>query len=172
MKIETAIASASDEPALSRLMQLYAYDFSEFMGFEVGDDGLFDVGNRLTRSWTEPGHNVLWCRVDGRPAGFMIVDERSRITGDPEVMDMAQFFVMRKYRRQGVGAVCAAQAFDRYPKKWEIREEATNTAAATFWRRVVDRYTGGRFEETIYNDDRWHGPVQSFDARLQSGRPG
>jgi predicted acetyltransferase len=163
--VELVPTTAGDEPGLRRLMQLYAYDFSEFMGLDVGDDALFDVGDALSRCWSEPWRHAFRVRVDGRLAGFVILDERSRLTGDPEVMDVAEFFVMRKYRRKGVGAVCATMAFDLFPRKWEVRQQGTNAAATAFWRSTIHHYTGGRFQETVFDEERWRGPVQSFDAR-------
>ena len=53
--------------------------------------------------------------------------------------------------------------FDRFPGRWEVRQKAENSRAIAFWRRVIDRYTGGRFEEEVLADERWHGPVQRFD---------
>jgi predicted acetyltransferase len=165
VNVELVPTNPNDEPALSRLMQLYAYDFSEFAGLDVGDDALFHVGDAFSRCWSEPRRHAFWCRVDAHLAGFVLLDERSRLTGDPETMDVAEFFVMRKYRRKGVGSVCAAHAFDLFPRRWEVCQQANNAVATAFWRKVVHRYTGGRFQETLFDDERWHGPVQSFDAQ-------
>lgn len=85
--------------------------------------------------------------------------------GDPEVMDVAEFFVMRKFRRLGVGRACARRAFDRFPRCWEVREQRSNTPAIAFWRATISDYTSGRFHEEFVDDERWRGPVQSFDAR-------
>jgi predicted acetyltransferase len=75
---------------------------------------------------------------------------------------VAEFFVMRKYRRQGVGTVVATRLFDSFRGRWEVRELKTNLAAIAFWRRVIGAYTNGNYEETLIDDERWHGPVQSF----------
>ncbi len=167
MNVELVPTTPNDEPSLGRLMQLYAYDFSEFMGLDVGDDGLFGAGDALSRCWSERSRHAFWCRVGGHLAGFVILDERSRLTGDPEVMDIAEFFIMRKYRRKGIGAACAVRAFDLFPRRWEVRQQAKNDAATVFWRKTIQRYTGGRFRETLFDDERWHGPVQSFDVRAR-----
>ncbi len=162
--VELVRAAPNDEPILDRLMQLYAYDFSEFIELDVGDDALYPLGDRIARCWTDAARHAFLCRVDGRIAGFVIVEECSHLTGATDVMDVVEFFVMRKYRRKGVGAELATRTFDLFPRKWEVRERATNTAATSFWRKTIDRYTGGRFRDTVMDDDRWHGPVQSFDA--------
>jgi predicted acetyltransferase len=86
-------------------------------------------------------------------------------------MDVDNFFVLRKYRRKGVGAAAAMRTFDMFPRKWEVRELAKNAAAIAFWRRTVAEYTRGRYVEVTFDDERWRGPVQSFDGvAVQSER--
>jgi predicted acetyltransferase len=75
---------------------------------------------------------------------------------------MAEFFILRRYRRQGVGARAARAVFDRFPGAWQVRQRPENAAAIAFWRRVIDRHTAGRFREVLWNDERWQGPVQFF----------
>ena len=74
---------------------------------------------------------------------------------------MAEFFVMSKYRRRGVGSEAARFAFDRFPGRWEVREMAANTPAQAFWRRVIGDYTGDNFTERRLDDGAWL--MQSFD---------
>jgi predicted acetyltransferase len=84
------------------------------------------------------------------------------LTGANGINDMAEFFVLRKYRRQGVGELAAREIFGRFTGPWEIRQRDANIGAVTFWRRVIDRYTGGQFREVTSADDVWQGPVQLF----------
>src|SRR3954468_5063260 len=164
MNVTLDPVSRGDEPTVNRLMQLYAYDFSEFMGGDIGDAAVFFSGETKATYRPEPWRHAFLVRVEGRLAGFVIVDERSRITGDPSVVDMSEFFVLRKYRRSGVGTAAATLAFGRFPRQWEVRELADHASALALWRKTIGGYTGGRFVETRFDDDRWRGPVQSFDA--------
>lgn len=79
-------------------------------------------------------------------AGFAIVDEGSRITGAPDVHDMREFFVLRKYRRLGVGRDTATTLLARFPGPWEIRVLEQNVAALSFWRAVVASAARGSFQ--------------------------
>ena len=45
-----------------------------------------------------------------------------------------------------------------------MREVARNTPAQAFWRKVIARYTGGRFIEVVCDDEQWRGPVQRFES--------
>jgi predicted acetyltransferase len=73
-----------------------------------------------------------------------------------------EFFVMRKYRHKGVGEYVAHHLFDRFPGVWEVSEMVQNVPAQAFWRKVIDRYTGGRFIEVTLDSELWRGPVQVF----------
>lgn len=164
---ELAIAlspvTKAERPVLENLMQLYIYDWSELRALDVAADGRFPE-YPLDAYWEEDGRHALLLRVDGRLAGFALVSARSRLTGAPGVFDMAEFFVMRRYRRRGVGLRAATAAFDRFKGPWEIRQHDENAAATAFWRRAIDRYTRGNYREVRWNDGAWIGPVQTFSS--------
>jgi predicted acetyltransferase len=167
VNVHVAPADERDRECLGALLQLYAYDFSEVLGLDVGDDGRFEVPS-LDPHWTDPLSHAFLIRVDARLAGFALVHGRSRLSGgergDDRVFDMAEFFVVRKYRRRGVGERAAVWLFDRFRGPWEVRQKAENRAAVAFWRRVIGRYAGDQFGEVVYDDARWRGPVQRFDS--------
>ncbi len=160
MDVDLTPARPEDEPVLARLFQLYCYDFSEILGFDVGDDGLFDT-HHPERYWSAPRYHPFFVRASGSLAGFLIVDTQSRLTGEP-LWDMNQFFVLRWHRGAGVGARAATAAFDAFPGRWEVREAPKNTAAQAFWRKVIGRYTGGSYTEVVGDDDRFRGVMQRF----------
>jgi predicted acetyltransferase len=161
--VQITAATPDDRPRLAALLELYTYDFSEVLGLDVGDDGRFRVP-ALGAYWTDPHRHPFLIRVGDKLAGFALVHQGSRLTDDAAVWDMAEFFVMRKYRRRGVGEQAAHWLFDRFRGRWEVRERAENHAATAFWRRAIGRYAHGRFEELVLDDARWRGPVQRFDS--------
>ena len=163
MNVEVTVASEDDRQRLAALFELYVYDFSEMLGLDVEEDGRFH-GPPLDAYWTDPRCHAFLIRADGKLAGFALAQERSRLTGDETVRDVAEFFVLRRYRRQGVGELAARWLFDRFRGPWEVRQKAENVAATAFWRRAIERYTNGRFDEVVWDDARWRGPVQRFDS--------
>ena len=76
--------------------------------------------------------------------------------------DLAEFFVVRRYRRQGVGTRAAAAIFGLRRGRWEVRERTGNAAARAFWRKAIGAYTNGEFDEIVVADERWQGWVQRF----------
>lgn len=151
----------SESPVLRHLVDLYAYDFSELLGLDVGEDGRFPFRD-LAPYWEDPWRHPRFIRVEGKLAGFALLHTRGYFDADPSVNDVAEFFVLRKYRRQGVGERAAVFAFRSFPGSWQVRERRENAAAIAFWRRVIARYSGGEYEEIERDDDRWRGPVQRF----------
>jgi predicted acetyltransferase len=168
MRVEVVDAEPKEKRVLERLLQLYSYDFSEFTNDDVDAAGLFEE-EQLDRWWSEAGRHPFLVRVDGQLAGLALVREQSAFTGDTDVTDMVEFFIMRKYRRQGAGAAAATRLFDLFPGRWEVRQIAANTPAQAFWRKVIGDYTGGRYEERFVESEQWHGPYQSFDTREREG---
>src|SRR5688572_32376243 len=136
MSVEVLVMPASEGQArvLRHLMRLYVYDFSDLMGLDVEEDGAFKVPE-LISYWRDPWRHRFLLRVEGKLAGFALVHQRSRLGGAEGTHDMAEFFVLRRYRRQGVGEQAARELFGRFPGPWEVRERATNVDAIAFWRR-------------------------------------
>jgi predicted acetyltransferase len=159
MNIQLTRAAAHEQPIIENLMQLYLYDFSEICGDDCDEQGRFEY-EYLPRYWVEPERYPYLIRANGKLAGFALVRLRTEAPEDPPPHAVAEFFILRKYRRQGVGEQAAFQIFDRFPGPWEVAEIPENVGAIHFWRRVIDTYTGGNYEEII--DPDWKGPVQSF----------
>ena len=167
MKTEIEETKANGRPVVERLLQLYLYDFAEIMGGDVEADGVYHYIS-LDETWNDPLAHTYLVRVDGMLAGLAIVIERSHFTGATDVTCMDEFFVMRKYRRLGVGQEAATRLFDLFPGRWEVAVVAPNTGALAFWRQVIGEYTGGRYDERFEESDLWHGPVQTFDTRQRA----
>jgi predicted acetyltransferase len=142
------------------MMELYQYDFSEFEGTDLDQHGCFGY-TYLDHYWVEEGrHSFIVC-VDGKLAGFVLVNQYTHIPGNEH--SVAEFFILRKYRQRGIGKGVAFHIFDLFSGKWEVGQTESNTVAQQFWRNVVGEYTAGQFAETVLNTESWKGPVQYFD---------
>ena len=145
MKIEVADAGHAQD-TVRNLFMPYMHDMSEAAGIDVGEDGAFALPKNFATWWSEPGTRFPFlARADGKLAGLAFVRKAST---EPPTYDMGEFFVLRRYRRAGVGRRFACQLFDRFPGRWEVRELPLNTAAQSFWRRIIADYTAGEFEDT------------------------
>jgi predicted acetyltransferase len=163
MQTRVLPAERSEVETLRNLFQLYAHDFSEVLPLDVDEAGRFSEP-QLAAYWVDAWRVPYVLRVDDRLGGFALVHRTTGVTQEGEVWDMAEFFVLRRYRRAGVGTAAAHQIFAMHPGEWEVRQLAANVAAAAFWRRAIARYTDGRFHEERLDDKRWRGPVQRFTS--------
>jgi len=161
--VTLAPITAASRSALENLMQLYVHDWSELLPLELEADGRF-VTPPLDGYFREPDHHPFFIDSDGKLAGFALVVARSRLSGTPGVHDMAEFFIVRGHRRRGVGARAAAALFARFEGPWEVRQRDENVAATAFWRRAIERFTGGGYQETRWADERWSGIVHRFSS--------
>ena len=145
---------------LRQMYELYCHDFSPMTGDDVGEDGHW-TGDDFLDPWPDDLH-VYLIRVDGHWAGFAWVAFGSYVDSRSANFLMDEFFVLRKYRRRGVGEWAAVWLFNQYPGVWEVGEIPENVDAQHFWHTVIARYTDGQFQEVNVNNPRWHGPVQVF----------
>lgn len=162
--VSLAAVSADERGVLSHLVQLYCHDWSELVPLRIGNDGRFD-GLDLTSYFGQPGHHAFLIRAGTELAGFLLLVEGSRLSGDEDVIDVAELFVVRGHRARGVGRAAVLEAFARFPGRWEVRQRDENPGATRFWRRVIGAYTEGRFEESRHDDTTWRGPVQRFSTK-------
>jgi predicted acetyltransferase len=148
-----ALVAAGSEAAetVRNLNQLYLHDLSEGAGWDVAEDGRF-AEEDVAGYWQDPRCHPFLLRVDGRLGGFAVVDGYSHLSGRSGIRDVAEFFVLRRYRRTGVGRRAAGLLFDRFPGRWEVRQLPGNTAATAFWLSTITELTAGRFAN--YRVDR------------------
>ena len=163
--LDVARAERTERAAIENLMQLYVHDFSELWAGaargEVGRDGRFEP-YPLDAYWLRADHVPLLVRVRNQIAGFVLVNAESH-SGQPVDRNVAEFFVLRKYRRAGVGVAAAHAVFSRYPGVWEAAVVRRNTGALAFWRRAVGGCAQARgFEEIDRTGPDWDGPVLRF----------
>jgi predicted acetyltransferase len=156
-------AGIEERAVLQNLAQLYCYDFSETLEMHVGESGRFGDFD-FEPYWRDDWRHPFLLRVEDKLAGFALIAEQSKITGKRGIFDMTEFFVLRRFRRHGVGRAAAFAAFDRFRGPWELRQREENPGATAFWRRVIREYTRGSYEEARWERGEWAEVVQTFST--------
>lgn len=136
-EVRLVVAEVDRKPLVGRLLELNSYELSRFTDADLGDDGEYGYPY-LDEYWTEPERHPFVIEVDGRIAGLVLVR-----TGPPR--SIAEFLVLPRFRRAGVGTVAARDAFSRFPGDWEVHQLLGNDDAVAFWRRAIPV----PFEETV-----------------------
>jgi predicted acetyltransferase len=170
-RISVDETTEADRTLITNLYQFYLYDFSEMLGFSVEADGLYDTGGDLDGCWENPARYTYVLRIDGEAAGMAIVDDYKANpnvrTYEEPTADIAEFFVMRKFRRTGAGRKFAFTLFDRFPGPWSVRQVAENVGAIIFWRKIIDEYTRGAFQEREWQTATRRGFGQYFESGIK-----
>ena len=118
---------------------MYLYDFSEFNQEAINRHGLFGY-KYLDNYWTEKGRYRFFVLADEELAGFVLIRQTN---GETEI---AEFFIMRKFRGQNLGKAVARKIFEMFAGDWRVSQEHDNKGAQIFWRKVVEQYTNGEYE--------------------------
>lgn len=144
MEIAITPVKLEEKEILRNLLEKYNYEFSQYDNEEVNSLGLYGY-DWLDCYWTEENRFAFFIRVQNQLAGFFMVNDypESKIRTD---YCMAEFFVLYKYRRGGVGSYAANWAFDHFPGTWQLKRHPKNRASVLFWDRVVREYTKGNYQ--------------------------
>lgn len=147
-----------------QMMELYSYDFSEFSDADINECGYF--GYAWTDAyWNEEGRYPFFIRADGKLAGLVLVRSCSEYAELSFPHNIAEFFVMKKYRHNGVGRAAAVKIFDMFPGGWEVSRWGKNKPAGDFWSKVIDGYTKGNFH--VFSEPEKDVEVFTFYNKLR-----
>ena len=141
-------ATENQMPILANLLERYAYDFSEYWKFDIGDNGFYGYEG-LPLFWTNPHRYPYLIYVENKIAGLVMVQKGSPISDDNEVWDIAEFFIMKKYKKQGIGTEVAHQIWSQFEGRWQVRVLIENQIANKFWSQAIKKFIGKEPEHTI-----------------------
>lgn len=146
MNIRLDAVNPHEKDALFQLLQYSLFEESATDFNEMNGDALFDY------PWFE-----LYFTDADRWAYLIREDETDRLLGfamvrqleDQRSFMIAEFMVVPKYRRNGVGKQAAIGCFERFRGSWEVSPAFGSEQALLFWTRIIDEYTDGayRFED-------------------------
>src|SRR5450631_3073981 len=162
--IEVIPAAAEQQPTVANLLELYVHDFSEFHHLEIRGTGRFGYPS-LPLYWSEPGRYPFLIKMGGNLAGLVFVKRGSEVSGNSAVWDMAEFFVLRGYRRRGIGTQVAHEVWRRFLGPWEVRVMQSNMPACGFWAHAIQTFTGEAIRPVPFEKDSERWKLFSFESR-------
>lgn len=168
-RADLVVSRAGPEEAsiIANLMQLYIHDFSELwfdreVEGELGADGRYSDYPGLDAYWADPTREAWLFRIKGRPVGFALVNDVAH-SATPVDRAVAEFFIVRKHRRRGVGLAAAHALFGTAWGLWEAAVVRRNVGALAFWRQAAASYPGVRdVVEEDHDDALWNGAILRF----------
>ncbi|UZJ78660.1 GNAT family N-acetyltransferase [Fictibacillus sp. KU28468] len=161
MNITLERITLEKKPVLRQMLELYRYDFSEFDGSDLSKEGRYGY-TYLDAYWEEEGRYPFFIIADELYAGFILVRKNQGI------YHMAEFFILKKYRKQGLGKAAAFAVFNQFPGDWDIAQIPQNKPAQAFWTSIIHDYTNGNFTDQFSDKDNVR--FQTFTSVPQQTR--
>lgn len=151
MKFDLIEVEEKDKNIIYNLMQLYTYELSFFEDetatFEMLDSGLYVMNKYVSKYWEEENRHPYILKCNDELAGFVLYRFNEK-----NMNEIAEFFVLNKYRKIGAGTFMANKIFDMYKGKWEVRTLIRNERAQNFWRNTIKGFSNNNFEEKYIRD--------------------
>lgn len=136
MQVDLQPVAVEAKPLAWRLLQFYLHDLSRFDGTSPGPGGEFAY-EYFDHYWDAAlagieAREPYFIRVDGEVAGLALL--RHLLNGRWQV---AEFFVLRAFRRRGAGLAAAVALFALHPGPWEVAIHPRNEPARRFWQQAI-----------------------------------
>jgi predicted acetyltransferase len=151
--VELLRVSYEQKIILRNLMELYQYDMSPYEDErenDVNEFGLYDY-KYLDHYWTEEGRYPYLVIQSGKLAGFVLVREIKTASDATPNYSMAEFFILKKYRKQSIGKEAAFKVFEMFKGNWSIAWLEKNLSAQAFWTKVISEYKAGEYSKTMFS---------------------
>lgn len=142
-------ATAAQKPLIANLIQLYLYDMTKSMPFPVGPDGRFEY-DFFERFWRFPYLIYYGDEI----AGFAFVIDECPLTERNPCWFMAEFFILKAYRRRGAGRAALDAILAQHPGDWHIAVPQDNTSAQAFWSKALAPRTPTT-SAIVFDDSDW-----------------
>jgi predicted acetyltransferase len=144
---------SESEAVLRNLFQHYLRDMAEWFEVDVNPDGSYAYD--ISAIW-EKGFEAYLAKVGDSVTGFALVGSADEWLGEAGAHDVHEFFVLRGFRRSGVGQHMATHTWNEHAGEWLVRVLEVNAPALAFWRAAIKGYARGSHKE---------------EGRLVKGRP-
>jgi predicted acetyltransferase len=129
---------------LRNLFEHYCHDMSEWFDVDTNSDG--SHSHDTTSIWAKEDGAYL-AKVGGSIAGFAVVGSAAAWLSHTRAQDVHGFFVLRKFRRHGVGQRMAGCVWNEQPGEWLVRVLEANAPAVLFWRTAIRAHCHREFHE-------------------------
>ena len=138
-KIKITPASIEQQSVIAQLYELYTYEMTDLADFDINVSGYYGYSD-LPLYWNTPNRYPYLIWVSNKLAGFVLIQRGSPIDDNPNIWDVAEFFIMRKFRKKGIGQFVAQSLWTTHKGSWQVRVWENNTTAYQFWNNAIKRF--------------------------------
>jgi predicted acetyltransferase len=127
------------------LIQCYEAEFSHITGKKPNASGLFELDTHL-------GDDTLGflLEIDNTPAGIAAIRCK-----EAHAYEVCEFYVVSRFRKNGIGMKFAHAIWKSYPGEWEIKQIQGAEYATAFWRKTIKCFIETEYSEECYDDPYW-----------------
>ncbi|MGI0119275.1 GNAT family N-acetyltransferase [Zooshikella sp. RANM57] len=122
--------------AFKRLWQFYEYNNSSFSGEDLDSEGKFDIDEEylfdIVREYENCEANLLY--FNDTLCGFVMVEPT--VIDRIEMPELADIFILPKYRGKGLSYIVLRQLMFRSPETWHIAVCQQDRKAFDFWKHA------------------------------------
>ena len=139
-------ATIKDYATIQNMARFYVYDMSEYCGhmegWEIPEDGLYECLDFKSYFKDKNAYPFL-IKKNKELVGFVIINNKG--SDETTQFNMAQFFILRKFKKMGIGSHIAKICFNKFQGIWEVMVLPENIGAYKFWCKVIGDYTNGNY---------------------------
>ena len=143
MVFSVKLASIGDKQVIRGLLQPYLEELSKLPGEDVDyrdEAGVYHYPY-LDACWLEAERFPYLLYAKNNLAGFAMVRK------DGDHWEMAEYYVVRRFRQRGVGKAAAAQILERHKGEWRIGFNKHNEPARALWIKLAASLAVGGVEQ-------------------------
>lgn len=133
--------TAQETALLERLLQLYFFDSSYWSREEICADGRYDgpTAADLAGYVDSPHCQAYLLRVEGQVAGFALTELVEDGDGDSRTWELADMFVLPRYRGMGVASAVVAGLVFASAHPWLLAIFKDDAKAQRYWASAFKR---------------------------------
>jgi predicted acetyltransferase len=148
------LASIDDKNIISNLYCCYLHDLSEFTdSIETDENGRF-IWDSADLYWENSSLHPFLIWYQNKPIGFILLTEKPYVLEGCDFC-VQEFFILKKYRRQGLGRKLLKDIFQTYKGVYCLLILEKNKIALNFWRQFHQE-NNQKYEEGLmdYDNDK------------------
>ncbi|MUG43575.1 GNAT family N-acetyltransferase [Paenibacillus woosongensis] len=161
MQVTIHLTDPKSKFIINNLYPFYLHDLSEIWGWQPNKYGVFEDDDAImTLNEQNRVFDIWWSKptilfpylieVNGVPAGFALVATPPYTPHESDFY-INEFFILRSFRGGGAAEAAAIQVLNSHEGTWELQTNPgeSNRRAQSFWRRTLNNYTGGDYQEEV-----------------------
>lgn len=129
-------ADKKEKQLMINMFSLYLHDLSEYTDhLYMDENGLFQCHD-IDLFWDNEKYIPYFITIGKQVIGFVILLRGHQAVLDNYDFDFYELFILRQYRKMGIGKFIAQMVFELHPGLYNVSVLIRNTRAINFWRKL------------------------------------